>query len=290
LLASGNERSLRAATRDYPYCHRDLLSPAWWNTDAYKRFGRAWTCSGGHSSAVASWDARRQPYVSTPLAIGVNPSLSLLFSVRNSQTTLHSQLQRLLDVLPELTGKFEVFVIDDGSTDATCEIAYDFSRHYPQLKVFRHTKPIGWAASIAKQAAGASGEYLMIHCGGSIEPEEIAGLWRLRQGIGATTLAKAKAAQSGKTVRIDPQSNQSHGGVEVGQETTILGSLGIHSKAPRSNLLLVHRGQLASLEKSLKAATSIEPSMAPGDITPKSTGRVKGPSFLGRVKSFARGE
>jgi len=36
---------------------------------------------------------------------------------------LGGQVQRILEVLPDLTRQFELIIIDDGSTDATLEVA-----------------------------------------------------------------------------------------------------------------------------------------------------------------------
>src|SRR4051794_3710402 len=133
----------------------------------------------------------------------LNPSLSVLLPVQNVQATLHSDVQRVLEVLPEVTSQFEVLIVDDGSRDATYEVACELARDYPQVTVCRHADALGWSATVARHAAGTRGDFLMIHCGGRVQPADITGLWRLRQGIAAAALAKAKAAQSGKTLRID---------------------------------------------------------------------------------------
>ncbi|HEY2881411.1 MAG TPA: glycosyltransferase [Pirellulales bacterium] len=221
----------------------------------------------------------------------MNLSLSVLLPVQNVQSTLHSQIQQLLDVLPELTPKFEVVVIDDGSTDATSEVAVDLKRGYPQLKVVHHAASIGWAAAIARQASQAQGEYLMIHCGGDIVPDELVGLWRMRQGISSTVLAKAKAAESGRQLRIDPKSAELGDPPPNASQAEVLGGWAIHARGPRSNLLLVHRQQLPRLERSLKslmpnrrAATQRSPAATP------SKQAMKSPTFLGRLKSLALDE
>ena len=128
----------------------------------------------------------------------MNSSLSVLLPVHNSQATLSIRVQRVLDVLPELTHRFEVVIVDDGSTDATCEVAYELARDFPQVNVFRNAVQQGWAKAVTTPALRAAGDFVMIHCGGTLETDDIVGLWRLRDGIAAAAIAKAKAAPNGE--------------------------------------------------------------------------------------------
>jgi hypothetical protein len=221
----------------------------------------------------------------------LNPSLSVLLPVHNAQATIHADIQRVLDVLPDLTSRFEVLIVDDGSKDATYEVACEFARDYPQVAVMRHADALGWSTTVARHAAKARGDFLMIHSGGPVQAADIAGLWRLRQGIAAAALAKAKAAQSGKQLRIDPKSSivdQSEEKDTSAGEVAHRG-LGVHARAPRSNLLLVHRQQLGQLEQSLSSMSRGWPAAAASNRR-HGPQPVKSPSFLGRIKSFALGE
>ena len=218
----------------------------------------------------------------------LNPSLSVLLPVQNGQATLQADVQRVLEVLPELTSQFEVLIVDDGSHDATYEVAHEFARDYPQVAVWRHADSIGWSATVARHASKARGDFLMIHSGGRVEPADIAGLWRLRQGIAAAALAKAKAAQAGKALRIDAKTDP---GIEPTNANAPAGEissrgLGVHARAPRSNLLLVHRQQLGQLEQSLASINRGWPAAA----RRHGPQPVKSPTFLSRVKRFALGE
>ena len=50
-------------------------------------------------------------------------SLSVLLPVKNAQATLAATVQEILDVAADLSEQFELLIIDDGSADATSEIA-----------------------------------------------------------------------------------------------------------------------------------------------------------------------
>jgi glycosyltransferase involved in cell wall biosynthesis len=216
---------------------------------------------------------------SLPAEYALNSSLSLLLPVHNSQGTLQRDVQRVVEILPDLTGRFEVLIIDDGSTDATCEVAYELARDYPQILVSRNARSSGWAATVAAKAAHARGDFLMIHCGGDLKPDDVVGLWRLRKGI-AEAAAMRRSTKSGKLWRFDRKA-------PAGNAT---GGLGIHARAPGSNLLLVHREQTADLKQSLVSMpntgwpAAIQPANKPGGRS------VKRPSFLSRATKFALDE
>jgi hypothetical protein len=229
-------------------------------------------------------------------AADLKPSLSVLLPVQNAQANLQSNVQRLLDVLPELSGRFELLIVDDGSTDATWEVAYELARDYPQIKVARQATSLGWAATVAKQASKATGEFLMIHCGGAVEADEIVSLWRLRPNIMAPA-NKLKAAPGNKSWRVDTESTkaerQTSGKVQV---TTLLNGLCIHARARKSSVLMLKRQQLDRLENSLaavprpfwintasaKRSTALQGKKRASELNPS--------SFLSLIKSFTLGE
>lgn len=65
----------------------------------------------------------------------MNHSLSYILPVKNAQSGLTSQVDRLLEMLSELTPWFELLIVDEGSNDDTTEIAYELAQRYPQVNV-----------------------------------------------------------------------------------------------------------------------------------------------------------
>jgi glycosyltransferase involved in cell wall biosynthesis len=108
----------------------------------------------------------------------LRPSLTVLLPVRDCQSTLWDAVLQILDVLPDLTDRFEVVIIDDGSMDATIEVADELAARYPQVVALRQARPLGQIAAVRTGLERSSGEIVLLRdaeCGDDIE--EIPRLW-----------------------------------------------------------------------------------------------------------------
>ncbi len=132
----------------------------------------------------------------------------------------------------------------------------------------------------------------MIHGGGPLETDDLVGLWRLRQGVAAAAIAKARAVQAGKSWRIDLHTFPDHKPHDDPQSRAAKYSsaLGIHASAPRSNLLMVHRQQLGQLKRSLALMHSPGWPASPRNMRRHGADGLKPPTFLTRLKEFTLGE
>jgi glycosyltransferase involved in cell wall biosynthesis len=94
--------------------------------------------------------------------IALEPSLSVLLPVRNAQKAIASQIAELLDLLPELTERFEILVIDDASTDETAQVARELSIEYPQVRVICHEEPRGLDSAVASGMNHSTAEVVLV--------------------------------------------------------------------------------------------------------------------------------
>jgi glycosyltransferase involved in cell wall biosynthesis len=100
-------------------------------------------------------------------------SLTVLLPVQDAQATLTETVEEVLDVAAELTDRFELLIIDDGSADATAEIAHELTRHYPQIRALRHSKPMGRDAAVRTGLAQSQGEVVFVRDKGRRTMEKI---------------------------------------------------------------------------------------------------------------------
>jgi hypothetical protein len=106
-------------------------------------------------------------------------SLTVLLPVHNAQSTLSATIPAILDVVSELTPQFELVIIDDGSTDATSEVAEELTHCYPQVRFLSHGSPVGCEAAIRAGLQQSRGEIVFVrHEGAGPNAEEIRRLWR----------------------------------------------------------------------------------------------------------------
>jgi dolichol-phosphate mannosyltransferase len=94
-------------------------------------------------------------------------SLTVLLPVQDAQSTLADTVVEVLEVASDWTDRLELLIIDDGSTDATSEVAHELVRHYPQVRAVRHSSPLGRDAAVRTGLAQSQGEVVVVQAPGS---------------------------------------------------------------------------------------------------------------------------
>jgi glycosyltransferase involved in cell wall biosynthesis len=106
---------------------------------------------------------------------------SVLLPVHNAQRSLEAHVAEILDVLWDLAGRFELVILDDGSTDETAEVARELAARYPQIRVIRHPLRLGLAEAIQTGLDHLHGEIVLVgdedYC---LDPDDLRTLWKLR--------------------------------------------------------------------------------------------------------------
>jgi glycosyltransferase involved in cell wall biosynthesis len=77
------------------------------------------------------------------------PTLSVVLPAHNEESNIGPVVGQALSVLPDVCSEFEVIVVDDGSSDATPEVAEALVReHHPRVRLLRHDVNQGYGAAI----------------------------------------------------------------------------------------------------------------------------------------------
>jgi glycosyltransferase involved in cell wall biosynthesis len=105
--------------------------------------------------------------------------LSVFFPAYNDSGTIASMVIRAVKVASELTPDYEIIVIDDGSADATAEIADELARTYPDhVRAIHHPRNRDYGAALQTGFRAATKECVFYTDGDAqYDPAELAVLW-----------------------------------------------------------------------------------------------------------------
>lgn len=104
--------------------------------------------------------------------------LSVFFPAYNDSGTIASMVIRAVRAASELTPDFEVIVVNDGSSDATAEIADELTRTYPHVRVVHHPANRGYGSALQTGFRSATKDLIFYTDGDAqYDPAEIALLW-----------------------------------------------------------------------------------------------------------------
>ena len=87
-------------------------------------------------------------------------SVSLLCWAYNEEDLLIEYLERAARLMDATVEDYEIILIEDGSTDRTYEIAAEFQKRNPMLKIFRNEMNLNVGISSQRAIQKASKEYL----------------------------------------------------------------------------------------------------------------------------------
>jgi glycosyltransferase involved in cell wall biosynthesis len=104
--------------------------------------------------------------------------LSVFFPAYNDSGTIASLVITALHTARRLTTDFEVIIVNDGSADATAEIADELARTYPEVRVVHHPKNRGYGGALQTGFASATRELVFYTDGDAqYDPAEMEVLW-----------------------------------------------------------------------------------------------------------------
>lgn len=74
--------------------------------------------------------------------------LSVFFPCYNEEENIEQLLEQALFIVPNIAHKYEIIVINDGSTDRTSEIAHKFANKYSSIKIVDQKNSGGYGGAV----------------------------------------------------------------------------------------------------------------------------------------------
>ena len=104
--------------------------------------------------------------------------LSVFFPAYNDSGTIASMVIRAVQAASELTPDYEVIVVNDGSSDATADVADELARTYASVRVIHHEKNRGYGGALQTGFRSATKEFIFYTDGDAqYDPAELTALW-----------------------------------------------------------------------------------------------------------------
>lgn len=120
-------------------------------------------------------------------------SVSIIVPICNHQYNIQRHVSQLVENVMDLTGRFEVLLMDLGSTDMTYEMATELADEYPQIRICRSTTHLNVADAIEHGIQMTSGEIIFVHdMADDVSSQAMCKLWAMRHD---TELVMARANQ-----------------------------------------------------------------------------------------------
>jgi glycosyltransferase involved in cell wall biosynthesis len=89
------------------------------------------------------------------------PELSIFFPFWNEEDNIAAVVEKAAGIAPEIAKKWEIIIIDDGSTDKTRERAEALAKKHPEVTVIAHRVNRGYGAALHTGFESAKYEYIV---------------------------------------------------------------------------------------------------------------------------------
>ena len=181
----------------------------------------------------------------------LNDSLSIVVPVRNVEATLAGHVGRLLELLPDLTPRFEIVVVDDASADHTVELARDLAREYPQVRLICHGEMKGKEAAIKTGLQWAQGQTVFVQ-EDPLAPShtDLRRLWSLRRD---PNVVMARAARQPGVIQPELLDRLTTWGQSLRQQA---------GSAAASSIQMIRRDAVSGLIEAPNSSAA-DPAVAP---------------------------
>lgn len=89
------------------------------------------------------------------------PEISVIIPAFNEENRLSATLPKIHEYLQGNFTTFEIMVIDDGSTDATRDLAGEFCDQYPEIRLISYGRNRGKGYAVRSGARAAQGKFIL---------------------------------------------------------------------------------------------------------------------------------
>lgn len=89
------------------------------------------------------------------------PELSIFFPFWNEEKNVVRVVEDAIPVAKKVAEKWEILMIDDGSSDGTVTKAKEIARRYKNIKLISHTPNRGYGAAVKSGIANSSYKYIV---------------------------------------------------------------------------------------------------------------------------------
>jgi hypothetical protein len=212
----------------------------------------------------------------------LNKSLTVVLPVYNGETRLRKSVHDILELASELTSKFGVLIIDDGSNDSTYEVAEELAARYPQVSVRRNRHRRGLGPTIDYVQRRIRSDAVIMHDGASpIDAGEMRNLWR--SWVHESTPAKDRPAAS--TIHEAMRDLAKLPAIHAAMEKAHSRVIGFQLIIPNETIEPATDDLAAALQTTRNDAAPASDRRSVGQIPP-----LPRPKFLSALANFAMGE
>jgi glycosyltransferase involved in cell wall biosynthesis len=138
----------------------------------------------------------------------IHPDLTIVIPALNEEESIGTTVQRCLDAVPHIqavgrVGEVEVIVVNDGSTDATGEIAQEIAARESAVSLITFPQNKGYGAAIKAGFAQGSGELVaFLDADGTCDPTYFADMCRAIQDDSAAVVLGSRMGEGSQMPRI----------------------------------------------------------------------------------------
>jgi hypothetical protein len=220
--------------------------------------------------------------------------------VCNGQSTVSLVVSQLLDILSELTHRFELVVIDNGSTDSTAEVLGDLAILYPQVTRVVLPERVERSAMLRAGMRNSSGEVVLYRserCRSGLGG--ISELWRALR-LGDIAIIRARETSSlGSIPPLPIEQTGEEPDWQMVRRHVLDGWIRTRSSRDWISFLVARGFAIQEIDPRLFGTRPMRPAAIKlpaaeehrSHVAPAHASRpTRRPNYLDRIKAFALGE